>query len=133
MAALRAQFKQGLHAKTAEGAVGMVVNDASAEGRIANMAVLRLASGSETSWMKIDTLSECTEEEVSHYNDTASGGGEQVPMAALLCAGTWSRNAPPVVDKALEKLRLAQITESSPTELVSRANQSPRLKLGWQH
>ena len=42
-ASLRAQFKQGVHAKTAEGLVGAVIQGAAAGGHHANEVQLRLA------------------------------------------------------------------------------------------
>eukprot|EP01044_Picomonas_judraskeda_P000688 COSAG03_NODE_32_length_18233_cov_11.266847_18_plen_1227_part_00 len=60
MLGLRDQFKLGSYAKTAEGAVGVVTNDAPAEGWCANKVQLRLTDGEETRH-KVDTLTEATE------------------------------------------------------------------------
>jgi hypothetical protein len=60
---LRATFKKGAHVKTVEGHVGVVKEDAKAEGYRASEVQLQLADGSETSRLKVDTLSESTAEE----------------------------------------------------------------------
>ena len=62
-AALRAQFKKGAYAKKAEGAVGAVLDDADVQGYRANTVRLRLADGSESDNVKVDTLTEASEEE----------------------------------------------------------------------
>jgi hypothetical protein len=81
-AALRAQFKQGTHAKTVEGAVGAVVEDAAAEGKWANIVQLRLADASWTQRAKVDTLTECSEAEVAEYE--AEAEAEAAADAAAL-------------------------------------------------
>ena len=65
---LRSQFSQGAHAKTAEGVVSLVMMDASAEGMHANEVKLQLADGSQTDWVKVETLSKATQAEVAEYN-----------------------------------------------------------------
>jgi hypothetical protein len=74
---LRSQFSQGAHAKTAEGVVSLVIMDArlhacppqwSAEGMHANEVKLQLADGSQSDWVKVETLSEATQAEVTEYN-----------------------------------------------------------------
>jgi hypothetical protein len=64
MATLRTQFSQGAHAKTADGAVGVVVEDAPTKGRCAHKVVLRLvADGSHTDRLSLDALITLTEAE----------------------------------------------------------------------
>jgi hypothetical protein len=87
-AGLRAQFKQGTHAKTAGGAVGVVVEDVAAP---AVAVELRLADGSTMSvedrrgsltHIRVDTLSECSEAEVAEY-EAAPWVVEQARHAGL--------------------------------------------------
>eukprot|EP01046_Picozoa_sp_COSAG06_P058968 COSAG06_NODE_12035_length_1432_cov_1.453113_1_plen_174_part_10 len=67
--ALRERFKKGVHAKTAEGAVGVVQEDAAAEG---SWVQLILADGSYTNYArKVDTLSEPSEAETAEYKKEA--------------------------------------------------------------
>eukprot|EP01046_Picozoa_sp_COSAG06_P027151 COSAG06_NODE_2378_length_6982_cov_36.074531_8_plen_228_part_00 len=63
-ATLRAQFRRGTHAKTADGAVGVVMDEAPAEGPDANTVHLQLAAdGSQTGRLSLDTLTVATEAE----------------------------------------------------------------------
>ena len=64
-AALRAHFKQGRHAKTAEGTTGVVLMDTGffGGGHYTNKTQLRLADGTRTNPIKVDTLTECSEAE----------------------------------------------------------------------
>eukprot|EP01045_Picozoa_sp_COSAG04_P007421 COSAG04_NODE_388_length_15249_cov_7.616502_4_plen_3423_part_00 len=64
---LRERFKKGVHAKTAKGQVGLVVEDARAEGFHASKVRLRLANGSEPPIVQVDTLAEASAEEVAEY------------------------------------------------------------------
>ena len=60
---MRAHFKKGARAKAAGGQVGVVKEDATAEGHEANQVRLQLSNGSTASSLKLDTLSECSAEE----------------------------------------------------------------------
>jgi predicted transcriptional regulator len=74
MATLRTQFRQGAYAKTANGAVGVVVEDAPTKGRYANTVRLRLvADGSQPDRLSLDALIALTEAECE-----AALGGERL-------------------------------------------------------
>ena len=62
--ALRAQFKQGTHAKTAEGQVGVLTMDPDSDDEVK----LRLADGTRTGYVKVGTLSEPSAEELAVHD-----------------------------------------------------------------
>jgi hypothetical protein len=109
MATLRTQFSQGAHAKKADGAVGVVVEDAPTIGRYANTVLLRLvADGSHTDRLSLDALIALTEAEC---------------QAAL--EGEWlAKRFKPTKEKAKKaktKKRKAAEMSMSPTEVAAAA------------
>eukprot|EP01043_Picozoa_sp_COSAG02_P017314 COSAG02_NODE_783_length_17238_cov_173.774199_2_plen_1914_part_00 len=67
-AKLRNHFNQFRHAQTFSGEVGVVIEDAPADGTRANQVQLRLADGLATMYAKIDALVECSEADVVEFN-----------------------------------------------------------------
>jgi hypothetical protein len=57
-----------MYAKTAEGAVGVVSEDARTKGHSASQVQLRLADGQETDGIKVDALTEASEAEIADYD-----------------------------------------------------------------
>eukprot|EP01047_Picozoa_sp_COSAG01_P033071 COSAG01_NODE_2418_length_7734_cov_8.527570_4_plen_1691_part_00 len=71
-AGLRERFKKGAYAQTAEGAVGVVVEDADTFGWRMNRVKLRLADGKEKDSIKVDALMDASEAETAAYEAEAA-------------------------------------------------------------
>jgi hypothetical protein len=89
MRLLCVQFKKATHAKTAEGVVGVVMEDALPSGSIMHTPCrfelkLILADGSLSPSIKVDTLSECSEAEVAHYEAEVAEFDELLALEAQM-------------------------------------------------
>eukprot|EP01046_Picozoa_sp_COSAG06_P001420 COSAG06_NODE_46_length_29282_cov_16.235770_4_plen_1153_part_00 len=106
-ASLRAQFKKDMHAKNAEGAVGVVVEEGGLSYcwsnvlscyRRASTVQLRLADSSEI-LCKVDLLTLCSEAEVAKYETEA---GLWASLRAQFKKGAHTKNAEGVVGVVME-------------------------------
>ena len=73
-AALRERFKEGAYAMTANGEVGVVLNDEKTQGDSANQVKLRLKNG-QTSYHRVDTLREINDDEIAAHDQQGGLGG----------------------------------------------------------